>query len=132
MAAFDRRREAHPDRRGDGESPTLAGLLERLGADGYAGQFGAREAAVVLCFTCRQETPARDLRVEELRRLEGASDPDDLLAVVPVTCPRCSTRGTLVLHYGPESTPEEAEVLLALAEPRRPPDPERPVGRDRE
>ena len=65
----------------------------------------------MLCFTCRNESPASALRVETLRRLEGQSDPDDLLAVVPLTCPHCSTRGTLVLHYGPESTPEEADVL---------------------
>jgi hypothetical protein len=123
MATFDRRRDAAPERRANGEQQTLAGILDRLHAEGYAGQFGVREGARVLCFTCRRESGAGALVVETLRRLEGASDPDDLLVVVPVTCPRCGTRGTLVLHYGPESTPEEAEVLLALAEPRHPPDP---------
>jgi hypothetical protein len=115
------RRSAAP--RHDGGAQTLTAILDRLGADGFTGQFGVREGAAVLCFTCRNESPASALRVETLRRLEGQSDPDDLLAVVPLTCPHCGARGTLVLHYGPESTPEEADVLLALADPRDPPTP---------
>jgi len=47
----------------------------------------------------------------------------DMLVVAPLTCPHCGARGSLVLNYGPESTAEEADVLLALAEPRHPPDP---------
>lgn len=112
-----------PAARVDGGPQTLSAILERLGAEGFTGQFAAREGATVLCFTCRTESPASALRVETLRRLEGQSDPDDLLVVVPLTCPHCGARGTLVLHYGPESTREEADVLLGLAEPQEPPAP---------
>ena len=42
--------------------------------------------------------------------------PDDMLAVVPLTCPECATRGTLVLAYGPEAAVEDSEVLAALPE----------------
>jgi hypothetical protein len=107
----------------DGEPQTLATIVEALEGDGFTGQFGVREGSTVACFTCREESPAALLSVETLRRVEGQSDPDDMLAVVPLTCPRCGAKGTLVLHYGPESTPEEADVLLALAEPKEPPAP---------
>jgi hypothetical protein len=49
-----------------------------------------------------------------MRRLEGASDPADMLAVFALTCPRCGTAGTLTLNYGPETTPGEVTVLQAL------------------
>jgi hypothetical protein len=123
MASFDRRRSARADTLGDGSQETLAGILDELGNSGYRGRFGVAEGAHVLCYTCHRSSPASSVRVETLRRLEGASDPADMLAVAPVVCPRCETRGSLILNYGPESTPDEADVLLALAAPRHPPDP---------
>ena len=52
--------------------------------------------------------------VHSLCRLEGASDPDDMAAVVALTCPNCQAKVVLVLKYGPDATAEEADVLLAL------------------
>ena len=49
--------------------------------------------------------------MREIRRLEGASDPDDMLAVVALECPVCSMKGTIVLHFGPEASAEELDVL---------------------
>ena len=49
---------------------------------------------------------------------EGASDPADMVMVVPLTCPVCATTGTLVLHYGAEVT--EAEELVTVALQRAP------------
>jgi hypothetical protein len=37
-----------------------------------------------------------------------------MAAVIAVTCPRCSTRATLVVKYGPEASGADADVLLAL------------------
>ena len=54
-----------------------------------------------------------------LRRLEGASDPDDMLAVVGLACPHCSAQGTAVLGYGPEAAAVDAEVLERLEDARR-------------
>lgn len=122
MKFSDRRRSARGGAHGDGEVQTLATILDALKREGYEGQFGAHAGATVTCFTCHHVSPAASFRVETLRRLEGASDPADMLVVAPVTCPRCGARGSLVLNYGPQSTAEEADVLLALAEPRHPPD----------
>jgi len=61
---------------------------------------------------------AEVVAVDALRRLEGASDPDDMIVVAAVSCPKCGAKGTLVLKYGPEATPEESEVLRSLEDGR--------------
>ena len=106
-----------------GEAQTLRGVIEEFERAGYIGQFGARTGGVVRCFTCQYDFGPADAEVETLRRLEGASDPDDMLAVLPLACPQCATRGTLVLAYGPEASIEDSEVLAALPDPDHPPDP---------
>ena len=97
---------------------TLALVVKAFEDDGYTGQFGAREESMVICFACRTETPASEVRLESLRRTEGASDPDDMAAVAAVVCGNCGQKGTLVLHYGPGATPEESEVLRDLEDDR--------------
>lgn len=86
-------------------------------AAGFAGQVGPRPGGRLLCFTCRTESNASSFLVTDLSRTEGVSDPDDMLAVVALACPRCQTRATVVLGYGPEATEEDAEVLLSLPAP---------------
>jgi hypothetical protein len=97
---------------------TIAEALERLEAAGYTGNFAAREAGMVLCLTCRQESPADEVELAQVARTEGVSDPDDETAIAALTCPRCGARGTLVLKYGPEATPDDAEVLRLLSDRR--------------
>jgi hypothetical protein len=58
------------------------------------------------------------MELNEILRIEGASDPDDEVAVVAMTCPSCGCKGTLVLKYGSEATPEESDVLRALEDRR--------------
>ncbi len=101
-------------------APSLAEVLALLEADGYTGQMAARPGRRLICFTCHQLSDVSDVDVELLRRTEGASDPDDMLAVVALTCPQCGTRATVVLGYGPEAGEDDADVLLGLARPDRP------------
>jgi hypothetical protein len=102
-------------------SETLLDVLGRFTVDGFVGSFtpvdGGEEHGRLRCETCRAEFAANEPVVAELRRLEGASDPDDMLAVVALECPRCATRGSLVLNYGPTATPEDASALLDLPDP---------------
>ncbi|MCU1393189.1 MAG: hypothetical protein JWM34_1617 [Ilumatobacteraceae bacterium] len=56
--------------------------------------------------------------MSSLRRLEGASDPSDAMAVVALTCPACNSRGTAVLAYGPAASKEDSDVLVALRDHR--------------
>jgi hypothetical protein len=107
---------------GRGRPQTLKGVLTEFEADGYTGQFGARPGGMIRCFACRAESTPSATAPTRLRRLEGASDPDDMLAIVAVRCPRCAAAGTLVLAYGPEAPLEDSEVLAALPDVD-PPDP---------
>ena len=82
------------------------------------------------CLTCRQRVAPEDSEVRGMRRLEGASDPDDMLAVAALVCPACGAPGTVLLGYGPSATIDDATVLAAL-EPAPAPDPgdvEQPAG----
>ncbi len=93
---------------------TLSEILATLEAQGFTGQMASRPGGMIICFTCRQESPAAGYELHSQRRTEGASDPDDMLAIVALTCPACGARGTAVLGYGPESDDNDAEVLARL------------------
>ncbi len=111
----------NPDRYRQSEAQTLRGIVSQFERDGYESQFGAREGGRIRCFTCRSDMDPDEVAVDEIRRMEGASDPADMVAVLPVTCPRCGARGTLVLGYGPEASLEDSEVLAAVPDPSGPP-----------
>jgi hypothetical protein len=93
---------------------TLMDVLSAFEAKGYRGQFVARDGGTVECLSCHTRIPTTDLRADALRRLEGASDPAEMLAVVAVHCPNCDSDGTLVLNYGPEAPASDDEALGAL------------------
>ncbi|HKY13786.1 MAG TPA: hypothetical protein VJM33_02595 [Microthrixaceae bacterium] len=88
--------------------------LRRLADAGYDAQFKAGDRGQVDCLTCRRSFPASALDADRLIRLEGASDPADMVAIVPAECPHCSARGPLVLSYGPSSEIEDVDVLSGL------------------
>ena len=96
------------------DNTTLIEVLDELAAKGFGGSMWITDKGTVRCEGCQAEFEPKELYVRELRRLEGASDPDDMLAVVAVECPVCSMKGTVVLHYGPEATAEEMEALTHL------------------
>ncbi|HVE99476.1 MAG TPA: hypothetical protein VNA12_09890 [Mycobacteriales bacterium] len=100
------------------DATTLAEALQRFEAEGFTGQFAARDGAQVMCFSCRTESPAGAVVLEGLIRTEGASDPDDMTAVAALVCPSCQAKGTVALHFGPSATLEEDEVLSAFDDRR--------------
>lgn len=87
-----------------------AGMAEQ----GFTGQFGARERARILCFTCHREFDAAMLDADRARRIDGESDPADTSILVPVVCPWCHTAGILAIAFGPMAGAEESEVMAAL------------------
>lgn len=107
------------DAHGETDNLTIVDVLRRLEELGFTGQFRPLPGARVQCVACRGESPADHTVLRELRRLEGASDPDDMLAVVGLACPHCEAKGTAVLGYGPEADPVDAEVLSSLEDCRR-------------
>jgi hypothetical protein len=99
------------------DDPVDTPLIEveaNLGEDGHGGQFRALAGGELQCLTCRATFPASARHADRMVRLEGASDPADMLAVIPLLCPVCGGSGTFIAHYGPEASVEEAEVLRAL------------------
>jgi hypothetical protein len=88
--------------------------IDALEEKGFRGQFIAGGCGDVRCAKCNTVHHAANLHLEDLIRLEGVSDPADMLAVVAVTCPACKTGGTIVLGYGPDASVEDAEILSAL------------------
>ena len=104
----------HVEPSGDqGELVTLVDVLGEYESGGFAGQFGEHDGRV-RCFSCRRDSDPGLVAVAHVRRLEGASDPADMLMIVALSCPRCGAPGTLTLNYGPEGTPGEAAVLRAI------------------
>jgi len=97
---------------------SLAAVLGELEREGFAGQFAPLEGGDIRCVTCRETFPASKVPADAVRRLEGVSDPADMMIVVPLSCPHCATKGTLTAHFGPDAGPEDADVVAAL--PRSP------------
>jgi hypothetical protein len=98
-------------------------LLDVIGAyeqEGFDAQFLVRDGAQLECAVCRARFGAGDADAVALRRLEGASDPDDMLAVAALGCPSCKARGTVVLGYGPTASAEDAAILETIDPPRGP------------
>jgi hypothetical protein len=104
------------------DASTILDVVNAFEAQGFTGQFAAREDGEVECIACHHRIDLAITNVDGFRRLEGASDPDDMLAAIALTCPRCRARGTLIVAYGPMSSPEDAAVLehLSSAPPPEP------------
>jgi hypothetical protein len=102
------------------DNTTLLEVLDELAADGFSATMWVAADGKLRCEGCQHELDASAVKVHQFRRLEGASDPDDMLVVVAVECPDCGMKASVVLHFGPEASREEVEVLshLERAAPR--------------
>jgi len=96
------------------DNTTLLEVLDEFAAKGYGATMWVAADGKVRREGCAAEMDPAALPVHEFRRMEGASDPDDMLVVAAVDCPACGMKATIVLHYGPAASPEEVEVLRHL------------------
>lgn len=96
------------------DNTTMTSVLRELSDEGWTGQLISAPGGKVKCTTCNETSPAADLRVAAERRLEGASDPDDMSLVIAATCPSCDNPSTLVLGYGPAGSDEDGDIVVAL------------------
>jgi len=115
-------RDALPDEASGGPSDrtTMTAILAQYAEAGFGGSFDIEPTRRrVRCAQCAIEGRATQFEMFSLRRLEGASDPDDEAAVVAMACFNCAAKGTIVVMYGPRASATEAEILAAFRERTR-------------
>lgn len=96
------------------DNTTAEAVLSSFAEEGYEVELWAKPGGRLLCRACRVASPAGAFTIGRERRLEGASDPDDMQLVVGATCPSCGGRGVISLQYGPSAGSDDADVLVAL------------------
>jgi hypothetical protein len=96
------------------DNTSLVAVLAGLRDSGYDAQFLVGDDGELCCTACEHRAEPEDVQLDELRRLEGASDPADMAAVLAARCPSCDARGTAVVRYGPEAEAGHATLLRHL------------------
>jgi hypothetical protein len=97
------------------DNTNLLQVLAEFGAAGFDADVFLQPGAVLHCGACGTKEPADQWHLDALRKLEGASDPDDTQAVLAVHCPSCRRGGTAVVHFGPDADSETVELIINLA-----------------
>lgn len=100
------------------DATTLTDVLAHYAQEGYAATAWVTDDGALRCSECQRDSSPEEAQLLSLRRLEGASDPDDMVAVLALRCPRCDVGATSVVHFGPSASVAEAEVLQALEDHR--------------
>lgn len=101
-----------------GDNTTLVDVLAGYADAGFDIDFFALDDGRLACGRCGHEADATTFELHSLRRLEGASDPADMAAVLALRCPDCDANGTLIVRFGPEATAEEANLLELIRDRR--------------
>ena len=93
---------------------TLSQVVNRLNAAGYTDDFRAEPNGLRAVASGCTHTP-ESLRIDEVVRFEGVTDPDDEAIVFALHCRTHGTRGTYVTAYGPQMSPLDAEMVRRLS-----------------
>ena len=96
------------------DNTTLASILAGLEAEGFAANLTPAPGGHLRCGRCGEVSDAAAFDVASIRRMEGASEPDEMLSVVAAICPRCAAWGVVVLGYGPMASEDDAAVSHKL------------------
>lgn len=99
------------------EPETVTELLDHWGEQGTRASFRpGPEPATIHCPVCDSDRPGREFDVIEERRLEGESDPDDMVLAVAARCPVCHISGSIVLGFGTEASDTDSDIVLELSQ----------------
>ena len=93
---------------------TLLSVLGEVAESGYRDQIIVTDDGDLRCTKCDTTVAPADFHVDGFQRLEGASDPADMLIVVWGTCSSCGRGGVATIGYGPNAGPGDDKVLDAL------------------
>jgi hypothetical protein len=92
---------------------TLVEVLDDFQRRGFTEDFLLDDNGSLCCRGCGCCRPPEAVDLDGLVRVEGASDPADMAAVLALTCPACGRHGTAVVRFGPEAGPGDAAFLVA-------------------
>jgi hypothetical protein len=92
---------------------TLTDAITRLRGVGFTRDFFAVAGGKLRCEECNAEFDAAALKIDEIVRFEGESDPGDE-SILFALSGSCGHAGLFSAAYGPDSTPEDAEVVALL------------------
>lgn len=112
---------AEPDPQIAQGASTLLEVLEAAAHDGFESDMLVEPeplgAPMIRCGACDVVSAAATFERAWRRRLEGASDPDDMLDVSTLRCPACGCGGTLVTAFGQRSDAPDAAATRDLPAP---------------
>lgn len=98
----------------------LTDVLHIAEQAGFTAQFDVAEDDsdndALRCSNCKVESSASSFQRRWTRRLEGVSDPADMLHVSALECPNCGADGVFVSPFGPTASERQTAVLAALPE----------------
>lgn len=98
---------------------TLTDVLAAYQEAGFDGEFElVLRSGDLRCLACGTVSDPASVAISSRRRLEGASDPADMLSVLALACPACHAKGVLVLHFGPEATAEDVAFMARVRDER--------------
>lgn len=92
---------------------TLSEAMQRLRAVGYDATATATPDGLLRCAECEATHEPSRVRLDEVVRFEGTSDPGDEAILVAFAC-SCGCRVLYSAAYGPSTPPADAEVLQRL------------------
>lgn len=118
--AFVARSASAPVPGAPSDNTHLSAVLDTWEEQGFGGQLIGLEGGRIECVSCGEVSRASRFAVVERRRLEGASDPDDMMNTVATNCPACGAGGTLVLGYGVNASDIDVDLSAELDLRNRP------------
>ena len=98
---------------------TMTEVLDAMRAEGFTEDVQVTDDGELCCRGCGHCVPAAEVDLLTLRRIEGASDPADMAAILGVRCAGCDRKGVAIVRYGPEAGPGDVIVLQQLEDHRR-------------
>mgnify|MGYP001098660454 CR=1 FL=1 len=94
---------------------TLREAVETLRERGYDHDFHVEDGKLASPDLDRSLDPT-EVRVDEVHRFEGATDPGDMSILFALSDPKSDTKGTWSAPFGASAGPEAADMLRRLPE----------------
>lgn len=93
---------------------TLLEVLEEVAQAGFGSQLVVIADGDIRCAKCGTTEAIENFDIAGFRRLEGASDPADMLIVIWGTCSGCDGGGVATIGYGPNADDADIAALQRL------------------